>query len=131
MDEKLKPCPLCGGEADLKRGLYVIDNYVMCKACKTKTTLYNTKDEAIKRWNTRKTYMGRIAELLEENAHKTAVVLAETFGYNCPCNFNGIDEWFPEVCDLGEFCPDGKMAVIASWEQYIKVKLKDLREGAK
>lgn len=61
--------------------------------------------------------------------HQAAAVLAETFGYNCPCNFNGIDEWFPYVCDLAEFCPDGKIAVIACWEQYIKVKLAELKEG--
>ena len=78
MDEKLKPCPLCGGEADLKRGLYVIDNYVMCRACKTKTTLYNTKDEAIKRWNTRKP-IDRIVEQLDTEVKRAILNFSETY----------------------------------------------------
>ena len=63
------------------------------------------------------------------NTHQAAVILAETFGYECPCNFNGIDEWFPEVCDLADLCPDGKMSAIACWEQYIKIKLAELKGG--
>lgn len=61
--------------------------------------------------------------------HEAAVVLAETFGYEHPCNFDGIDEWFPDVCHLAEMCPDGKTAIIACWEQYFKIKLKELKEG--
>ncbi len=60
------------------------------------------------------------------NTHQVAVILAEAFGYEHPCNFNGNDEWFSEVCDLGELCPDGKMSAIACWEQYIKVKLAEM-----
>lgn len=63
------------------------------------------------------------------DTHKAAVILAETFGYEHPCNFNGIDEWFSEVCDLGDLCPDGKMSAIACWEQYFKIKLAELKEG--
>ena len=63
------------------------------------------------------------------DTHKAAVILAETFGYEHPCNFNGIDEWFPEACDCADLCPDGKMSAIACWEQYIKIKLAELKGG--
>ena len=62
--------------------------------------------------------------------HEAAVVLAEIFGYEHPCNFNGIDEWFPDVCHLAEMCPDGKTAIISCWEQYFKIKLEELKGGA-
>lgn len=68
---------------------------------------------------------GRLIE-----THKAAVILAETFGYEHPCNFNKIDEWFPEACDCADLCPDGKMSAIACWEQYVKIKLAELKGGA-
>lgn len=64
------------------------------------------------------------------DTHKAAVILAEAFGYEHPCNFNGIDEWFPEACDCADLCPDGKMSAIACWEQYIKIKPAELKGGA-
>ena len=64
------------------------------------------------------------------NTHQAAVILAEAFGYEHPCNFNGIDEWFPEACDCADLCPDGKMSAIACWEKYIKIKLAELKGGA-
>ena len=63
------------------------------------------------------------------NTHQAAVILAEAFGYEHPCNFNGIDEWFPEACDCADLCPDGKMSAIACWEKYIKIKLAELKGG--
>ena len=65
MDEKLKQCPLCDGEAELKQGFYVIDNYVECLKCGTRTAYYQTKARAIKRWNTRKP-MDRIVEEIKD-----------------------------------------------------------------
>lgn len=58
--------------------------------------------------------------------HQAAVIIADLFGYEHPCNFNGIDEWFPEACDFADLCPDGKMSAIACWEQYIKIKLAEM-----
>ena len=50
----LLKCPFCGGEAELKRGLTNLDNFVKCKACGCGTKLFNTKKSAITAWNTRK-----------------------------------------------------------------------------
>ena len=62
---ELKRCPFCGGEAELKRGLTNLDNFVECVACGCRTKLHNTKKSAIKAWNTRKP-IERIVERLEE-----------------------------------------------------------------
>ena len=71
--------------------------------------------------------MGELDDLL--STHQAAVIVAELRRYAHPCDSHGIDEWFPDVCDLAEFCPDGKMAIIACWEQYIRIKLKELKGG--
>ena len=55
MDEKLKPCPFCGGKAyiDGERHWWV----VVCDACKCRlgenNAEFETKEEAIEAWNTR------------------------------------------------------------------------------
>ena len=38
-------------------------------------------------------------------AHEVAVILADTFGDDCACNFNGNDEWLPYLCELQDACP--------------------------
>ena len=35
-------------------------------------------------------------------AHEVAVILADAFGDDCACNFNGNDEWLPYLCELQE-----------------------------
>lgn len=53
------------------------------------------------------------------NNHKVACLLAEMFGDDCACNFNGIDEWLPMKCDFAETaCPNP--AGVACWEQFLK-----------
>ena len=61
----LKRCPFCGGEAKL------MDNghWVWCQHCLVESTYYDTKEEAIKAWNTRKP-MDRIVERLEKEGQK-------------------------------------------------------------
>lgn len=59
-------------------------------------------------------------EQKQYNRHEVAVILAEAFGDDCACNFNGIDEWLPEKCELQESCPTP--AGVACWEQYLKHK---------
>ena len=53
-------------------------------------------------------------------AHEVAVILADAFGDDCACNFNGIDEWLPYLCELQEACP--YPCGVACWEQYLKHK---------
>lgn len=50
--------------------------------------------------------------------HKVACLLAELFGDDCACNFNGIDEWLPKKCDFKDICPD--TVGVACWEQFLK-----------
>lgn len=52
------------------------------------------------------------------NTHEVACILAEFTGDNCACNFNGIDEWLPEKCELLDACPN--TVGVACWEQYLK-----------
>ena len=53
-------------------------------------------------------------------AHEVAVILADAFGDDCACNFNGIDEWLPFKCELLDACP--KHCGVACWEQYLKYR---------
>lgn len=53
MNEELKPCPFCGGEAKLCKGWCELDNYVECSECDVRTKPENTKSGAIKVWNRR------------------------------------------------------------------------------
>ena len=53
MNEKLKPCPFCNGEAHTQ---YTRSNgrwYVVCGNCHASTTDYLDSDDAIKAWNER------------------------------------------------------------------------------
>lgn len=48
-----------------------------------------------------------------------ANIIAELFGDDCACNFNGIDEWLPQYCEhAATDCPH--TAGTTCWEQYIK-----------
>ena len=54
----------------------------------------------------------------EWNNHTVACLLAEMFGDDCACNFNGIDEWLPEKCEVIDSCPHP--VGVACWEQFLK-----------
>lgn len=54
----------------------------------------------------------------EWNNHTVACLLADVFGDECACNFNGIDEWLPEKCEVIDACPNP--VGVACWEQYLK-----------
>ena len=53
-------------------------------------------------------------------AHEVAVILADAFGDDCACNFNGNDEWLPYLCELQDACPHP--CGVACWEQYLKYR---------
>lgn len=51
---ELKPCPFCGGKASIMRYHHISNaSYCYCKSCKVKMPNSLTKEEAIKKWNTR------------------------------------------------------------------------------
>ena len=47
----LKPCPFCGGKANLRE--YQIDFRVMCSECGCRAKLCSTEKEAVEAWNRR------------------------------------------------------------------------------
>ena len=61
---KLLPCPFCGGEATLHNNFLTDKFKVWCNECDCRTDVYSDKEEAIEKWNTRKT-MERIVDRLE------------------------------------------------------------------
>lgn len=50
-DKKLKPCPFCGGEAKVRN--FISGRDVHCKNCYASVKILDSKEEAIKAWNTR------------------------------------------------------------------------------
>lgn len=48
-----------------------------------------------------------------------AEMLAELFGEECCCNYNGIDEWLPMLCEHSETCPEA-IGKNGCWKQFIK-----------
>ena len=70
-DERLKPCPFCGGEAICieRASNYPYIYGVMCMDCHCRTSFGKDTDKVIKTWNTRKP-MERIVEKLEEAGFK-------------------------------------------------------------
>lgn len=60
-------------------------------------------------------------------AHEVAVILAEFTGDDCACNFNGIDGWLPEKCELLDACPN--TVGVACWEQYLKYREHEPPDG--
>lgn len=73
MQNKLLPCPFCGGEAELYQHYPYMQRRVVsavhCKKCRANSGTWGRKDKAIETWNTRKP-MERILEQLEETVAK-------------------------------------------------------------
>ena len=65
MAEKLKPCPFCGGEAELR--VYSAElQFVQCTACLAGSTAFHTGKEAVTAWNKRWTLSSRLRKVLKE-----------------------------------------------------------------
>lgn len=60
--DNLKPCPFCGGEAEIldQPDLFFVFKMVKCKKCLLELTYCEDKEEAVRKWNTR--YEDRAAE---------------------------------------------------------------------
>lgn len=56
INAQLKPCPFCGGHANLLKGNEFSNEYwhVVCGRCLTETRKVNSPDDAIRLWNRRK-----------------------------------------------------------------------------
>lgn len=49
---ELKPCPFCGGEAEIMGYRYDC-KWIICKKCMAETAAYETSEQAIAAWNRR------------------------------------------------------------------------------
>ena len=55
-EEKLKPCPFCGGEASVYETGYMYSApqyYICCDECGSGIAVFNTEQDAIEAWNRR------------------------------------------------------------------------------
>ena len=50
-EDKLKPCPFCGGTANIAKGRIEFWDY--CPHCGARTEFYETEREAVDAWNAR------------------------------------------------------------------------------
>ena len=57
-----------------------------------------------------------------------AEILAENFGDECACNFNGNDEWLPEVCQYENTCPNPPER-LGCWMEFLRHKYRRSLEG--
>lgn len=48
-----------------------------------------------------------------------AEMLADLFGEECCCDYNGIDEWLPMLCEYSDTCPE-TIGKNGCWKQFIK-----------
>ncbi|MDR1465425.1 MAG: Lar family restriction alleviation protein [Oscillospiraceae bacterium] len=73
MNIQLKPCPFCGGIADIWQGCDY--HYVMCRRCKSKTADFEKDDEAVDAWNKRAERISTVTRA-RDSAYK----------HNCKCD---------------------------------------------
>lgn len=83
-DEKLKPCPFCGGEAEIKETENDVGCkiwYIECSDCELTIKNGYLPKGLIRKWNTRKP-MERIVEQLTEERDKPEYDEFETGCFN-------------------------------------------------
>lgn len=68
MTDELKPCPFCGGKAEITKNEMRV--WVHCTKCHSDTYLYQIQKEAVAAWNARPIedkLRGKIGKLEAEN----------------------------------------------------------------
>lgn len=142
--EKLKSCPFCGGEAELREHLLFSylhpyspktaekKYYVQCKMCNTQCgcTEYTTKEEAITAWNTRAADENpepTTEELIEfindpdarQEQHEYAMyLLAKRMkDENPPLTLDELREMDGETIEAFDLRPVGVPLIIDTWDE--------------
>ena len=70
-ETNLKPCPFCGGTANIAKGQ--IEFWAYCPHCGVQTELYETEKEVAKAWNTRKIEEAQAAEIVRLRGNIEAI----------------------------------------------------------
>ena len=65
MTEKLKRCPFCGGEAEVRQFTASIQ-FVQCRVCLAHSATFETDTEAIRVWNKRYSLLSLIKGYFKE-----------------------------------------------------------------
>ena len=84
-EEKLKPCPFCGGEAKLySRAVdwLLSEHVVRCKKCHCMTDTYDTKVETIEAWNRRVADDGKTLSCFKCHGSGTYKVIDPDYSWN-------------------------------------------------
>ena len=91
MNEKLKPCPHCGGRAVFQNYHTAIDDklfpnrdnsfwYVLCENCRAGSWYYDTQAQAAEFWNTRDTFSRKVVRVVRRLLARIAVKVLAKFG---------------------------------------------------
>ena len=65
MTEKLKPCPFCGGEAEVRMFTATL-SFVQCKSCLAGTSGFLSEHEAVNSWNRRYTVLRMVRQVIKK-----------------------------------------------------------------
>lgn len=64
MSKALKPCPFCGGQAELR--VYSAElQFVQCSVCLAGSTAFTNSEEAVAAWNKRNTLLNRLRRVVK------------------------------------------------------------------
>lgn len=85
---ELKPCPFCGGEAELT-GFNAPEYWVWCPSCKASTDAHTGKENAVAAWNTR---AERTCENVNEVRENGKLVKRVARIFKCSACGYGIDD---------------------------------------
>lgn len=112
-ETKLKPCPFCGGEANIAKGQ--IEFWAYCPHCGAQTEFYETEREAAEAWNTRPiedALQKELDEAREDNCENMEYHVAERKRLrkllkSCCNEFAPRNSNYP-VCSRANWCVDAK-----------------------